>query len=159
MTNNFMHLPLGRSKSQLADQDPWLSFGKRNNTNGLHPTLGSEMSWMVATQLRSGTINITTTLNVGFSLTGACVSLRMGAVSIVVFTLLVPSKNNLPVVEGTVGGEAVANVPVEKRDLPMDKERAAPEKTAHLVEENAAAQDLKPNEGECVADEALTPES
>ncbi|TVY37783.1 putative urea active transporter [Lachnellula subtilissima] len=116
-------------------------------------------SWMVATKLRSGTINITTTSNVWSSLTGDCVSLGMGAVCIVVFSFLIPSKKKLVVVEGIVAGEAIANVSVEKTDHPMDEE-GAPEKTARLVEENAAAQDLEPIEGEeYVAEGALTPES
>lgn len=84
-------------------------------------------SWVVATQLRSGTINITTTSNVWNSLTGDCVSLGMGAVCIVAFSLLVPNKTKFIVVEGAVG-EAIANVSVEMRDLPVDEEWAAPEK-------------------------------
>ncbi|TVY29499.1 putative urea active transporter [Lachnellula hyalina] len=126
------------------------------------PTIGlvsGLTSWMVATKLRSGTINITTTSNVWSSLTGDCVSLGMGAVCIVVFSFPVPSKKKLVVVEGTVGGEAIANVSVEKTDHPIDEE-GAPEKTAHVVEENAAAQDLEPIQGEeYVAEGALTPES
>ena len=83
----------------------------------------------------------------------------MGAVCIVVFSFPVPSKKKLVVVEGTVGGEAIANVSVEKTDHPIDEE-GAPEKTAHVVEENAAAQDLEPIQGEeYVAEGALTPES
>lgn len=118
-------------------------------------------SWMVATKMRSGAINITTTSNVWSSLTGDCVSMGMGAVSILVFSLLVPNKKKLVVIEGTPRKYADSSAtPAEKRDLPNDEEAAAAEKTLpYVVEENAAAQDLKPIEGEeYVSEEALTPE-
>jgi Na+/proline symporter len=120
-------------------------------------------SWMMATKMRSGTINITTTSNVWSSLTGDCVSLGMGAVSIVTFTFLVPNKKKLVVIEATEGVDSRGNNVAEKMDVLSNMEQAGSEKrdgrAGKVVEENAAAEELKPIEGEeYVAEEALTPE-
>ncbi|KAH6673691.1 solute symporter family transporter [Halenospora varia] len=123
-------------------------------------------SWMVATKMRSGTINITTTSNVWSSLTGDCVSLGMGAVSIVVFSFLVPNKKKFVIVEGIQGNQDANNptseVATEKKDISKDVEGLADqEKFAgeRVIEANADAEELKPIEGEeYVAENALTVE-
>jgi Na+/proline symporter len=116
-------------------------------------------SWMLATQLRSGVINVTTTSNVWSSLTGDCVSLGMGGVCIVLFTFLVPNKKKLVVIEGTVQDNGTG-IGGEKSELPTDtKATISDKKTGRVVEENDAAQDLKPIEGEeYVPEEALSAE-
>jgi urea-proton symporter len=115
-------------------------------------------SWMVATKMRSGTINITTTSNVWSSLTGDCVSLGMGAVSIVVFTLLVLNKKKLVVIE-EVGEETLLTVLQSRRNIFQVTRRRLLLRNKLIWWKNAAAQDLKPIEGEeYVAEEALTPD-
>ena len=117
-------------------------------------------AWMVSTQMRSGTINITTTSNLWSSLTGDCVSLGMGAVSIAVFTFMVPNKKKLVVIDAVEDINRTRNARPEKNDLPTDSEggtSASPEKHEKIVEENMAAQELKAIGGEeYVAEEALT---
>ncbi|KUJ16851.1 urea transporter [Mollisia scopiformis] len=114
-------------------------------------------SWMVATQLRSGVINITTTSNVWSSLTGDCVSLGMGGVRVILFTFLVPNKKKLAIIEATPELESTGGARAEKTDLPVDSEASPDHKIGRVVEENVAAQDLKPIEGEeYVPEEALT---
>jgi len=130
------------------------------------PTIGlvsGLTSWMVTTKMRSGTINITTTSNVWSSLTGDCVSLGMGLVSIVIFTFLVPNHKKLVVIEASERVDSRGNTVPEKMNVSNDMEQAGSEKrdgtAGRVVEENAAAEELKPIEGEeYVAEEALTPE-
>jgi Na+/proline symporter len=120
-------------------------------------------SWMVATKMRSGTINITTTSDVWSSLTGDCVSLGMGAVSMVIFTFLVPNKKKLVIIEASEEVDSEGNTAPQKTDVSRDMEQAGSEKrdgmAGRVVEQNAAAEELKPIKGEeYVAEEALTPE-
>ncbi|KAF4637299.1 hypothetical protein G7Y89_g811 [Cudoniella acicularis] len=116
-------------------------------------------SWMIATKMRSGTVNITTTSNTWSLLTGDCVSLGMGAVSIIVFSLLVPNKKKLAVVEGLEEPNALPSAPEKKG--PGDQE-TAPDTEKHaggrVIEENADAEELKPIKGEeYIAELALSP--
>jgi urea-proton symporter len=56
-------------------------------------------AWMITTKVRSGTINITTTGDSFNSLTGDCVSLGVGLVSVIALSLLYPDKRPY-IVEG-----------------------------------------------------------
>jgi len=91
------------------------------------------------------------------------VSLGMGLVSIVIFTFLVPNHKKLVVIEASERVDSRGNTVPEKMNVSNDMEQAGSEKrdgtAGRVVEENAAAEELKPIEGEeYVAEEALTPE-
>ncbi|RDW88318.1 urea transporter [Coleophoma cylindrospora] len=118
-------------------------------------------SWMVATKMRSGVINITTTSNAWSSLTGDCVSLGMGGLCVILFTFLVPNKKKLVVVEARSSEASPDKFTVGAKNTELDAEGLgeAEKDGSNVVEENAAAQDLKPIGGEeYVPVEALTKE-
>jgi hypothetical protein len=124
------------------------------------------ISWMVTTQVRSGTINILTTGDVYNSLTGDCVSLGMGLICIIAFSYLVPDKKmKVQTIEGqVVEGSQDEKIINEKEKTTVDTGIAIPthginpDTDIHISLESSTAKPLRhPFEEAPVPICALTP--
>ncbi|KAF2116040.1 hypothetical protein BDV96DRAFT_686470 [Lophiotrema nucula] len=103
------------------------------------------ISWMVATKVRSGTINITTTGDVYNSLTGDCVSLGMGLVCIVLFSYFVPDKKkSVEIIEGEEVSASEEVVDEKKLEAEANITPQGHTPGTHTVLKSSMAETLKP---------------
>lgn len=87
------------------------------------------ITWMVTTEVRSGTINVTTLGDAYNSLAGDCVALGIGLVSVIILTFLFPEKRPLQIqiiTSESPSEESGAVVDQQRYDLDEEKKEPLP---------------------------------